>query len=210
MSHPQDEVYHHSLRDPESFWNHQADALHWHKKPSAVLGRTKKTLKSGTEHDHWEWFPGGEISTCYNCIDRHVLAGHGDAPAILYDSPVTATKQRITYSQLLDEVETFAGVLRQEGVKKGDVVLVYSNDAPVISSSRFPLLTRLPRSAYGAGCPGRDTGHFATRCYPCCRVWGLCSRRTGAAHRGLAARGHPHGVVRHRRLQAADPVPLLH
>ena len=42
----------------------------------------------------------------------------------MYDSPVTNTKQRITYSQLLDEVEVFAGVLREEGVKKGDVVMM--------------------------------------------------------------------------------------
>ncbi|KXX76503.1 Acyl-CoA synthetase short-chain family member 3, mitochondrial [Madurella mycetomatis] len=125
MNHPQDDVQHHSLTDPESFWGHQAEHLHWHKKPSAVLARTTKNLKTGDSHDHWVWFPDGEISTCYNCVDRHVLAGHGDIPAILYDSPVTNTKQRITYRQLLDEVEVFAAALRQEGVKKGDVVLVY-------------------------------------------------------------------------------------
>ena len=130
-SHPQDEVHHHSLTDPESFWGHQAEHLYWHKKPSCVLAWTTKELKNGVTHDHWEWFPDGEISTCYNCIDRHVLAGRGDCPAILYDSPVTNTKQRYTYKQLLDEVETFAAVLREEGVKKGDVVLVYSRSRHV-------------------------------------------------------------------------------
>ncbi|KAH8881601.1 acetyl-CoA synthetase-like protein [Thozetella sp. PMI_491] len=130
MAHPQDEVHAHSLQDPEGFWGHQAEQLHWHKKPSKVLARKTKELGSGVSHDHWEWFPDGEISTCYNCVDRHVLAGNGDAPAILYDSPVTNTKTRITYKQLLDEVEIFAGVLRQEGVKKGDVVLVYMPMVP--------------------------------------------------------------------------------
>lgn len=130
MSHPQDDVHHHSLTDPESFWAHQASHLHWHKPPSKVLDRSLKTLKDGTSHSHWEWFPDGELSTCYNCIDRHVLAGHGHQPAILYDSPVTNTKQRLIYSELLAEVETFAGVLRQEGVKKGDVVLVYMPMVP--------------------------------------------------------------------------------
>jgi propionyl-CoA synthetase len=130
MDHPQDQVQHHSLTNPESFWAHQAEHVYWHKKPSAVLTRKTKGLKSGDAHDHWEWFPDGEISTCYNCVDRHVLAGHGDFPAILYDSPVTKTKQRITYKQLLDEVEVFAAVLREEGVKKGDVVLVYSMFPP--------------------------------------------------------------------------------
>ncbi|KAL2157339.1 hypothetical protein VTH06DRAFT_6157 [Thermothelomyces fergusii] len=137
MDHPQDQVQRHSLTDPEGFWAHQAEQLHWHKKPSAALARTTKTLKSGNEHAHWEWFPDGEISTCYNCLDRHVLAGHGDAPAILYDSPVTDTKQRITYAQLLDEVEVFAGVLREEGVKKGDVVLVYM---PMIPAALIGIL----------------------------------------------------------------------
>lgn len=126
MSHPQDEVHRHSLEDPESFWAHQADQLHWHRKPDTIFAKTTKTLKSGSTHPHWDWFGGGEISTCYNCVDRHVLAGNGDHPAIFFDSPVTKTKQTITYSQLLDEVEVLAAVLRDEGVKKGDVVLVYS------------------------------------------------------------------------------------
>jgi len=137
MDHPQDQVQLHSLQDAESFWAHQANHVYWHKKPEVVLARATKQLNTGDSHDHWEWFPGGEISTCYNCIDRHVLAGHGDKPAILYDSPVTNTKQRFTYQQLLDEVETFAGVLRQEGVKKGDVVLVYM---PMIPAALIGIL----------------------------------------------------------------------
>jgi propionyl-CoA synthetase len=59
-------------------------------------------------------------------VDRHVLAGNGDETAIIWDSPVTGTKTKTTYEELLKEVETFAGVLRDEGVKKGDVVLIYS------------------------------------------------------------------------------------
>ena len=58
-------------------------------------------------------------------MDRHVEAGNGEQTAIIFDSPVTNTKEKYTYRQLLKEVETFAGVLRDEGVKKGDVVLVY-------------------------------------------------------------------------------------
>lgn len=125
-SHPQDDVLRHSLTDPETFWARQADHLHWHKKPSSTVEISKKKLPSGTTHDTWKWFPDGEISTCYNCIDRHVLAGRGGSPAIFYDSPVTKTKKTITYKELLEEVETLAGVLREQGVKRGDVVLVYS------------------------------------------------------------------------------------
>ncbi|KAJ5040951.1 uncharacterized protein L3040_005510 [Drepanopeziza brunnea f. sp. 'multigermtubi'] len=123
--HLQDEVQRRSLTDPESFWAEQASHLSWHRKPSKALARTSKSLKSGTKHDHWEWFPDGEISNCYNCVDRHVEAGNGDQTAILWDSPVSGTKTKITYKELLAEVETFAGVLREEGVKKGDIVLVY-------------------------------------------------------------------------------------
>ncbi|KAK4679066.1 hypothetical protein QC764_200870 [Podospora pseudoanserina] len=135
--HPQNHTQTHSLTSPETFWSHQADQLHWHKKPATVLQKTIKQLPSGISHDHWAWFPDGEISTCYNCIDRHVLAGRGDAPAILYDSPVTNKKETYTYARLLDEVEIFAGVLREEGVKKGDVVLVYM---PMIPAALIGIL----------------------------------------------------------------------
>ena len=55
-----------------------------------------------------------------------MLSGNGDHTALIWDSPVTKTKVKLTYKQLLKEVETFAGALREEGVKKGDVVLIYS------------------------------------------------------------------------------------
>lgn len=138
-SHPQDEVQNRSITDPEAFWTEQASHLHWHKNPSSALVKTSKHLKSGTRHEHWEWFPDGEISTCYNCIDRHVLAGNGEQNALIFDSPVTKTKEKYTYNRLLAEVETFAGVLREEGVKRGDVVLIYSTHV---------LLSRLRYESY--------------------------------------------------------------
>lgn len=125
------------MDDAESFWSHQADKLSWHKRPEKVLQRTTKTLKDGTTHDHWTWFPGGKISTTYNCIDRHVLNGNGHVTAICWDSPVTGLKEQYTYKQLMEEVETLAGVLREEGVKKGDVVLIYM---PMIPAALFAML----------------------------------------------------------------------
>ncbi|GAW25289.1 putative AMP-binding enzyme [Rosellinia necatrix] len=155
----QDEVQSRSLADPEAFWSAQASLLHWHKPPTSTLTRTTKRLapagdgddndSSGgggggggdgggaIEHPHWSWFDGGEISTCFNCVDRHVLAGRGDKPAVYWDSPVTGAKQTLTYAQLLDEVETTAGALRAEGVKKGDVVLVYM---PMIPAALIGIL----------------------------------------------------------------------
>ncbi|OAA55393.1 acetate-CoA ligase [Cordyceps fumosorosea ARSEF 2679] len=131
MQHLQDETLRESLQSPDDFWARQAEQLHWHKKPDATLRTFDRTVDGGGDDDDgstyrsWEWFPGGELSTCYNCVDRHVLAGRGDDVAIYYDSPVTKTKARYTYKQLLDEVETLAGALRQEGVNKGDVVMLY-------------------------------------------------------------------------------------
>lgn len=131
LPHVQDDVLQLSLENPEQFWTSQAEHLTWHKKPSAALENTQKTLDSGVTHQSWTWFPGGEISTCYNCVDRHVEAGNGDAVAIYYDSPVSATKESYTYRQLLDEVEVLAGALREDGVRKGDVVMLYSKCAPM-------------------------------------------------------------------------------
>ena len=66
------------------------------------------------------------IRDSYNCVDRHVLAGHGDNVAIVWESPVTGVTEKYTYARLLDEVEVLAGVLREEGVQKGDIVIIYS------------------------------------------------------------------------------------
>lgn len=135
--HPQDEVQAHSIQDPESFWTHQAEQLHWHKKPSRALAQPRKSLSNGISHPSFTWFPDGEISTSYNCIDRHVKNGNGDSTAIIWDSPVTGSKEKYTYSQLLQEVGSLAGALREEGVRKGDVVLVYM---PMIPSALFAIL----------------------------------------------------------------------
>ncbi|KAL9043755.1 MAG: hypothetical protein Q9214_003068, partial [Letrouitia sp. 1 TL-2023] len=135
--HVQDEVLALSLRDPESFWAHQAAQLYWHKKPTRVLKHFSKQLTSGIQHPSYTWFPDGEISTSYNCVDRHVQAGSGDETAIIWDSPVTGIKEKYTYTHLLHEVETLAGVLREEGVTEGDVVLVYM---PMIPAALFAIL----------------------------------------------------------------------
>lgn len=128
--HPQDAVLAASLASPEAFWAHQASQLTWFKQPSSTLTQTTKHLpKLNVSHPHWSWFPDGELSTTYNCVDRHVDAGNGDNVAIIWDSPVTGQKEQITYRQLQEETQTLAGVLRAEGVRKGDVVLVYSAEA---------------------------------------------------------------------------------
>ena len=131
--HPQDVAHALSLRDPELFWSHQAARLSWHNPPRRALTQSTKTIRIPTSSSSkeisqptWTWFPGGQINTCYNCVDRHVLAGRGDAEAIIWDSPVTGKVERWTYNRVLEEVEVLAGVLREEGLGKGDTVVVYS------------------------------------------------------------------------------------
>ncbi len=118
--HPQDESHSRSLSSPEEFWDLHAKTLTWTKPYAKVFDFDKSSGK-------WEWFPGGELSSCYNCLDRHVIAGNGDYNAVIWDSPVTKTVRKITYKELLGEVQLFAGLLQEMGVKKGDTVLIYSN-----------------------------------------------------------------------------------
>ena len=62
------------------------------------------------------WFPGGELNTCFNAVDRHVRDGRGEQTALIYDSPVTGVVGRYSYRELLDEVTRFAGALSREGI----------------------------------------------------------------------------------------------
>jgi propionyl-CoA synthetase len=145
--HPQDSAYKASIQDPSKFWAHQAKQLTWHTPPTTAFETSTRKLKSGVSHKSWSWFPDGELSTSYNCIDRHVEAGHGDTTAIIWDSPVSDNKQKISYKGLQDEVAILAGVLREEGVQKGDVVLVYM---PMIPAALIGILATVRLGAIHA------------------------------------------------------------
>ena len=107
-----------SLSDPEKFWGSAAEGIHWNRKWDKVLDLT------GTPHGRW--FVGGELNTCYNALDRHVAAGRGGQTAMIYDSPVAGNQvQRYSYTQLRDLTARFAGVLTDNGVVKGDRVIIY-------------------------------------------------------------------------------------
>jgi len=111
------EVYERSINDPNGFWGEAAEAVQWYK-------RWDKVLDEGNA-PFYRWFVGGELNTCYNAVDYHVENGRGEQAAIIYDSPVTETVQKITYRELLDKVAHFAGVLKEKGVVKGDTVVIY-------------------------------------------------------------------------------------
>ncbi len=110
-------AYERSINDPEGFWREAAAAIDWTRPPERILDREREPF--------FRWFPDAELNTCHNALDRHVDAGRGDQPALIYDSPVTATGRTYTYRELRDEVARFAGALRDLGVRRGDRVVIY-------------------------------------------------------------------------------------
>ncbi|ABV92570.1 AMP-dependent synthetase and ligase [Dinoroseobacter shibae DFL 12 = DSM 16493] len=108
--------------DPEGFWMEAAQAIDWVTPPGAALNSDNAPL--------YEWFTDAEVNTCFNAVDRHVQAGNGDRVAIIHDSPVTHTKQEITYAELQERVSLLAGALRAKGIEKGDRVLIYMPMVP--------------------------------------------------------------------------------
>ncbi len=122
MSGAFNEVYQYSLKDPQGFWGEAAEALSWYRKWDTVF--------SGDSATTYRWFAGAECNTCYNAVDRHVEAGRGEQPAIIYDSPITGVIRTITYRELQDDVARFAGVLRGLGIDKGDRVILYMPMVP--------------------------------------------------------------------------------
>ncbi|XVQ82333.1 propionyl-CoA synthetase [Microbispora siamensis] len=116
------DAYSASLKDPDAFWLAAADAVTWSRRPRRGLDADRAPF--------YRWFPDGELNTCYNALDRHVDAGHGDRPALLYDSPVTGATARYTYAELRDQVARFAGALRGLGVGRGDRVVIYMPMVP--------------------------------------------------------------------------------
>ena len=105
-----------SLDDPAAFWAQAAHGVSWTTAPQRILDDDNPPF--------YRWFPDAELNTCANALDRHIEA-RGDQAALIYDSPVTGTKQVYTYRELLDATARFGGVLRSLGVDKGDRVVLY-------------------------------------------------------------------------------------
>ncbi|WP_444454243.1 propionyl-CoA synthetase [Rhodobacter capsulatus] len=110
------EVYSAWQADPEGFWMDAAKGIDWVQSPS------KAHFDQGPAG---EWFADGMVNTCFNAVDRHVLAGRGDQIAIMHESPITHSTKGITYKELQARVSSLAGALRMRGVEKGDRVIIY-------------------------------------------------------------------------------------
>ena len=110
------EVYSAWQADPEGFWMDAAKGIDWVQSPS------KAYFEQGPAG---EWFADAMVNTCFNAVDRHVLAGRGDQIAIMHESPITHSTKGITYKELQARVSSLAGALRMRGVEKGDRVIIY-------------------------------------------------------------------------------------
>ena len=121
--------YDRSINQPERFWGEKAKDLSWFRAPENILDKDSNGI--------YRWFADGEMNTCFMALDANVEAGMGEQVALYYDSPVTNTKQAITYRDLLNRVATFAGALKNKGVEKGDRVLIYM---PMIPEAAIAML----------------------------------------------------------------------
>ena len=123
------QIYDSSIKEKEGFWKKISEDIFWYKKPSKILNSSKPPF--------YKWFEDGETNTCYNAIDLHIENGKGEKTAIIYDSPITGTKKSFTYNELKEKVSLLAGAMKNQGVNKGDRVIIYM---PMIPEAVFAML----------------------------------------------------------------------
>ena len=110
-------IYEESIQNPEEFWKNVSDDVFWFKKPTKILNKSNPPF--------YKWFEDGVTNTCYNAIDVHIDKGNGEKTALIYDSPITNSKAKYTYNELREKISKFAGALDNQGIKKGDRVIIY-------------------------------------------------------------------------------------
>lgn len=123
------DVYRGWKEQPEQFWAEAAGDLRWSKPFEKVFDPSQGV--------YGRWFVGGECNTCFNAVDRHVEEGRAEQPALIYDSAITGKQKTFTYRELRDEVQALAAVLREQGVEKGDRVILYM---PMVPEAVFAML----------------------------------------------------------------------
>ncbi len=110
-------------REVLEFWESWAKSLDWIEPWHSTLEWTCPDAK---------WFVGGKLNACFNCVDRHVLAGHGAETAIVWEGEPGDTRT-ISYEELKDEVSRIANALKSLGVQKGDRVCIYMPMVPELA-----------------------------------------------------------------------------
>jgi acetyl-CoA synthetase len=115
-------LYDEAERDRLAFWGEQANRLAWETPFTEVLDWSQPPFA--------KWFVGGKLNVAYNCVDRHVEAGHGDRVAIHWVGEPVDDQRSITYAQLKDEVSKAANALTDLGLVAGDRVAIYMPMVP--------------------------------------------------------------------------------
>ncbi len=109
-------VYERAAGDPQAWWVEQAERLDWFEPWTQVLDDSNPPF--------YKWFVGGKINACHNCLDRHVAAGLGERIALHWVGE-QGERRDISYAELLAEVKLLANALKDQGVRRGDVVGIY-------------------------------------------------------------------------------------
>jgi propionyl-CoA synthetase len=122
-------LYANWLWHPKAYWANCAKLINWDKPPKTIFKRRLGPYGA--------WFPGAMLNTSFNCLDRHVAAGHGDRTAIIWDSPMAGRLEHISYATALHRVSHIAGALAALGVAKGDRVVIYM---PMVPEAVFSML----------------------------------------------------------------------
>ncbi|MBV9248602.1 MAG: AMP-binding protein [Acetobacteraceae bacterium] len=115
------EAYAACQRDPEAWWGEIANGIDWDRRWDRVFGEGGPFGR---------WFPGAMLNTCFNCIDRHVAAGRGEQPALIWDSAMTGQVRQLTYAEMQRRTAKLAGALAALGVARGDRVVIYMPMVP--------------------------------------------------------------------------------
>ena len=111
------EIYDSSINNKEKFWKEVSEDIFWYEKPKKILNSSSPPF--------YKWFEDGVTNTCYNALDVHIDKGLGEKTALIYDSPITGKKAKFSYSNLKEKVSKFAWALKNQGVHKGDRVIIY-------------------------------------------------------------------------------------
>ncbi|OTG88168.1 acetate--CoA ligase [Acinetobacter sp. ANC 4558] len=123
--------YQYSIENPDAFWAEQAHKLEWIKPFTQV-----KNTSFDPDHFKIEWFADGQLNISANCLDRH-LKEHPYKPAIIWEGDHPSRHKIISFVELHDETCRFANVLKKNGVKKGDRVVLYM---PMVSETAIAML----------------------------------------------------------------------
>ncbi|ELV8673983.1 propionyl-CoA synthetase [Vibrio vulnificus] len=121
--------YQWAKQQPESFWQAQAKNIDWFEFPKTILANDANGIE--------RWYPDGLLNTSWLALDYHCEQGRGDKAALIYDSPVTETKQVYSYFEMRGRVARIAGMLADQGVTKGDRVVIYM---PMIPEAAMAML----------------------------------------------------------------------